>query len=498
MFYNAPTICYYKNMKKELGVLCHVTCLPSQFGIGDFGRSSFDFLDVLSENNINIWQILLLNDTNVFNCPYGAMSSFSIDEMFIAVEDLVERQLVKQKELKTLKRLKKTTKVNFEVVKKEKSRLLDIAYLNIDETIKEKIKRFARSNSFIVDYAYYKVLLKTHNARDWRKTPKELWDRNSSKGQQFFKSTKNEIGRFIFAQYLLRDQWGNVRAYAKSKKVKILGDLPIYLDITSFDVFQNPHNFKLDKNFNNNVSGGVPADEFCSDGQDWGTCVYNWSFLEKNNFQYVLNRISFAKSLCDIVRLDHFTGYSKHFEIEKKNISEGKWKKGGGEKVFDAIKTKFGLKNFVIEDLGIITEEGKKIKEKFNLKGMNVLQFAFDGDKKNPYLPQNVCENSVYYLGTHDNNTFLGFLKDSSIETKLQIIKMTKSEKEDKDILVGCIKKMLASKSKTIILQIQDFLMQDKSARMNIPGTAVGCWEYRVPESYKKRFAKTIKAIDWK
>lgn len=480
-------------MNKRIGVLCHVTCLPSKYGIGDFGESALQFIDFLSEQNINIWQILPLTDDNEYNCPYGSGSSFSIDEMFIDVDDLLKQGFITSKELSVLKTLKNTKKVNFKVVKQEKTKILDIAYSNAYKSIIEKLRTFAKQRPRAFGYSCYKALLREYNVDDWHKVPKVLWNKTSNEHLRFVKEHEIEIYRYIFAQYMLYKQWKQIRQYAKSKNVKIFGDLPVYLEETSFDVFDNPKVYKLDFNGHRAVSGGVPADEFSSVGQNWGTCVYNWEYLQENNYNYILERIKNALSMYDILRLDHYAGYVEHYEINKQG--KGKFVCGGGADLFNTIKNVVGLDKIVIEDLGASTTNCQQVKKQFNLTGMNVLQFAFDGNKDNPYLPQNVSANSVYYLGTHDNNTFMGYLKRLSEQQKHTLSQFIPLGKTNKQTLINCVKAMINSPAKIIILQIQDFLFQGEEFRINIPGQAAGCWEYRVPQNYKKTFSSTLKVI---
>jgi len=478
-------------MEKQLGILCHITSLPNEFGVGDFGKSCYKFIDVLSEFGIEIWQILPITHTNEYNSPYGSLSSFAIDEMFVDLRSLKKLKLITEKDLHVLKTLKNTTKVNYELVKKEKLKILNLAYSNLTQAYLDEIDKFVKDYPHIYKYAYYKILLEVHNVQDFRKTSNNLWDINSRSAKNFIKKHINLFNKYVFFQLVLNAQWQKVLTYARSKNVKIFGDMPIYLEKTSADVFYNLEAFKLNKDFEPEVTGGVPADEFNSHGQDWGTCVYDWKYLEKNNFDYLIEKIKLNLNNFDILRLDHFIGYVEHYEIKDHEISKGKWVKGGKEKFFNLLKANVDFSNIVVEDLGPLPLESYKIKEQFCLKGMNILQFAFDGDVNNPHLPHNVKEKTIYYLGTHDNNTFKGFLKHMPVSTKIKIFET----ENDNEILVNCVKEMLNSNAETVIFQLQDVLMQGEESRMNIPGQPEGCWEYRAPKSYKKGVKQFIKAI---
>lgn len=481
-------------MEKELGVLCHISSLPSKYGIGDFGEPCYSFIDFLNKNNIRVWQILPLNHTNKFNCPYGAQNSFAIDEMFADLSCLKKWKLIKNKELKTLKKLENSPKVNYEIVKQEKLRILTLAHSKLNNACVDELHNFVKDYPHIFKYAYFKTLLETFAVEDWRETPKHLWDITSEEAQVFSTKNRELIDKYIFFQLVLHEQWQKVKAYANSKNIKIIGDLPIYLEKQSADVFFNTNAFLLDKNLNNTIGAGVPPDEFNSNGQDWGTCVYNWKNLEKTKFDYLIEKIKINLNNFNILRLDHFAGYVEHFEIENHNIKNGVWVKGGGEKFFKKLASEVNLEQIVVEDLGTLSEDCLYVKDKFNLKGMNILQFAYDGNLNNPHLPENVKENTIYYLGTHDNNTFTGYLSHICESEKLKLWQ----NKTDEEILIEHVKDMLNSKAKTIVLQIQDFLLQGEAFRMNIPGKTEGCWEYRVPKNFEKIFKKTLRKLNWK
>lgn len=480
-------------MDKTLGVLCHVSSLPNKYGIGDFGECCFDFIDFLAKSKIGVWQILPLSNTNENNCPYGATSSLTFDEQYISPDYLVSLALVDKGELKTLKRLARTHKVKFAVVKSEKLRLLNLAYQNAPQELLEDVTKFANSHPEFYDYGYYRALQKVNGAWDWHEMPRELWEKDSDKYASFAKENEKEILKHIFFQYLLYTQWQKVREHAKAKNVKILGDMPIYPDRTSVDVLFNKNYFKLDENFMPAVTGGVPPDDFCADGQNWGTCVYDWEALKKDGYPWIIKKINVLQSYYDIMRIDHFAGFVEHYEINNEDSSKNAWVKGGGEDLFNKINEKCDIEKIVIEDLGIIKPEHIKICEKFNLTGMSILQSAFD-NPNSEYLPKNVKENTIYYLGTHDNNTYLGFLRTIDKDKKQKVLSYLNLPKmSNKKLVIASVKQMLESKSKIVVLQIQDYLMQNEKEKMNTPGQAKGCWEYRVPISYKKTFTRNLK-----
>lgn len=481
---------------KDFGILCHVSSIPCKYGIGDFGKSTYKFIDFLKSQKINIWQILPLNIANSCNCPYGAMSFLTIDPMFVDAKALVKAGLLEKEDLKKLRKHKNDNQVDYKFIRAEKSRLLEKAFNSAKEQTIEAVKNFAALRQDIFEYAVYEILLKVYKEEDWRKVPKDLRKLDSKAGKKFIVEHYNDILGIVFQQYVLINQWRKVRKYANSQGITILGDTPIYCDRNSFEVFRNPEYFKLDKDLMPKVTGGCPPDAFCAEGQNWGTCIYNWERMKKDDYVWWVHRLSILLDYFDIVRLDHFIGYVEHFENDVCDAKKSKWVKEGGEEFFNTIKKRVDLKRFVVEDLGTVTAETRIVKNKFKFKGMNIMQQAFS-DKDNEFLPDNVIKNSIYYLGTHDNNTFIGYLNSISKEELDKMKALLKIDADNnQELLIKTIKKMFESKSDTIILQAQDFLMQGEDSRMNVPGRAEDCWHYRMPKNYQKMIAKTIKVLD--
>lgn len=476
-------------MKNELGILCHISSLPGKYGIGDFGQSSRNFVDFLKINKFNIWQILPLNKTNEYNCPYSSICYYSFDEMFVDPEYFLNKKLIKKDDLKELKQLSKSTIVKYDIVKKEKLKIIDIAFSNLSDNERLEVIKKTKKIDWIQNYAYYTTVLSKYKTGDFRDINVRLWNKNSKEYREFLKENEQDILKQVYIQYILNIQWSEIKKYANQNGIKILGDLPIYPNPNSFDVFESPQQFKLDKNLKPLVSGGVPGDEFCPDGQNWGTCVYNWPLMKKEGFAYLLKKIKLFLSRFDILRLDHVMGYDYHYEWAPNN--KGKWQDGGGYEFFNILSKNINMKKIVIEDLGIIHQSLNEIKNIFKIKGMKVVQFALDDESILESLV-----NNITYLGTHDNNTFLGYLKTLNSSQLEKLCNMFKIQKKGlKQIQLGVINKLVNIPNLTIILQIQDYLLQDESSRMNYPGRAADCWEYRVPNNYKKVIQQNLKEI---
>lgn len=483
-------------MKKQFGILCHVSSLDSEFGIGDFGKASFDFVDFLSQNSINVWSILPLSETNEHNCPYGSHCSFALDSRFVDLEGLLSKGLIEKNDLQKLKANANTKKVNYAFVVQEKNKLLDTAYSNLPQKDKKLLEIYTKNHKIYYEFAYFKTLLQVFDTNDWRKLQKKYICADEQTKFAFVEKYKDVFLKFVFIQKILHEQWAKVKKYANSKNIKIIGDLPIYCEPTSFDVFFAPEYYKLDKQYNPTVLGGVPGDDFKKSGQNWGTCIYNWQRIAKENYKFFVDKISNIFSMYDIVRLDHFNGYCDHFEIEatsKDNVF-GKWVKAGGKALFAELEKHFNLNKFVVEDLGNNRPDSIETKNAYNLTGMSVLQFA--NSPKSAYLPQNASKNTVFYLGTHDNNTFVGFLNSLNSKQKSEFCNLVDVKKHDnKTVAIECMKKVLQTKCKFKIFTAQDLLFQDSSCRMNTPGQTENCWDYKLPKNYKTIISNTIKLL---
>lgn len=285
-----------------------------------------------------------------------------------------------------------------------------------------------------------------------------------------------------------------LKNYANSKGIKILGDLPIYPNVMSFDVYDSKDKYQLDDKYNMICTGGVPKSETDDYEQNWGSCVYDWKILEKTNYQYMIKKIKMLLEKFDILRLDHFYGYFEHYEFSTTNNADNKWVRAGGMDFFTNLSKQIDINKIVIENLGFEKTECDQIMKKFNLTGMCLLQEAVRNER---YTPNNVKYNNIYYIGTHDNNTFLGYLEnlDSTSKKHLCEILNSKEINNNKKILISAMKQMLRSEAKYDVFQIQDLLMQGSFYRMNIPGVAFDQWEYKMPKRYKNKAKCTLKHI---
>lgn len=471
-------------MKKEIGILAHISSLPNEYTIGTLGKESYKFVDILSNNKINIWQILPINPTEGDHSPYSSVCSFAGNLSFIDFEDFFEQELISKEELENLKN--KDDIFENEQTLKNKENLLRKIFKKV--SLENDFKDFLEENKFwLDDYALFLTLqekLDEYNFYNWPLAIAKK-DMNDPIIKEILEE-KDELNYHKFTQFIFYKQYRKLKDYANSKGVKIFGDLPIYVSKNSSDVWGDQEIFLLDEDGQPKLKAGVPPDYFSEDGQAWGNPVYDWENNKENVLTWWVQRIKYSLNLFDLVRIDHFRGLESFWVIprEDETAINGWWEKCYGDELFQKLKKEIGEDLPIIaEDLGEITPEVNALREKYELPGMKILAFAYDGNSNNPYLPKNCVENSVSYIGTHDNNTLVGWkneilLREDEEEIKRILTSLEIDSMEDFEEAV--VKKLLETKSKISVLSVQDILLLDENFRMNIPGVAKGNWTYRM------------------
>jgi len=455
----------------------HISSLPNNFGIGSLGIECYKFIDFLKKGGQKYWQILPLNQTGFGNSPYQSIYSNSFNPYFISLEILNKEKLLTKKELLAEKVL--GNKVDYGRLAERRLKVLRKAFSRFDKT-DEDFVAFVKKGEYR-DYALFMILLDENS--DFYKWERKYKLRDKS-GLKRLEKEKNEDFLFYnFIQYEALLQWTMVKGYALKNGIKIIGDMPLYVSSVSVDVWKNPELFKLDENLRPTKIAGVPPDYFSETGQVWGNPVFNYEEHKKDNFSWWKNRLLTALKKYDVVRIDHFRGLDRYFEIDfgEETAVNGVWVDAPGREIFDEVKKKVKGEKIILEDLGIIDDGVIALKNYVNYKGMSVLSFAFNGDEYNKYLPKNLEENTVLYTGTHDNNTLLGlinglddwdrknFINGVIESSKLLNIKGKLKTKEDfvnRVITLGA-----KSKAEIFIIPYQDLLVKDESYRMNTPST---------------------------
>lgn len=483
---------------RKSGILLHISSLPSKYGIGDLGENAKLFIDKLNHVGCKMWQILPLGPLGPGNSPYQAYSAYAIDSIYISIDELVHWKLLSEDQLRH-KPIFNSKKVDYDKVRSWKESILEQAYLQFisraDKSFKIEYQKFIEEHLWwLNDYALYSLLKSQHNGECWNKWPEEQKLRLKDTLNEIREKHTDQLDYIYFKQFMAFRQWFQLKAYANSCNVEIFGDIPLYVSLDSSDVWGNQTLFQLDENGNPTQVGGVPPDYFSEDGQLWGNPLFNWEELQKSDYQWWIARLYFSLHLFDWVRIDHFRGLEAYWAIPANSdtAKNGHWEKAHGEQLLSIIGSRFDQLPIVAEDLGTITPEVEFLRDRFNLPGMKILQFAFDGDANNSYLPHNHVKNSLVYTGTHDNNTLVGWWKECTVSEKNEIRKYANIHHGN--IAYRMLKLAWSSVANIAIAPLQDILLLDENARMNIPGVANGNWCWRF--TWKEIQQKQLKFIE--
>ncbi len=496
---------------RRSGILLHPISLPSHYGIGDLGAESYAFVDFLAKAGQKLWQVLPFGHTGFGDSPYQSFSTFAGNPLMISPDILVNDGLLSDDDIAEIP--------YFDPCKIEYGRVIEYKYSLYRKAFAAFDKRtkgytvFCRKNKFWLDdyalfmalknyfaekrkyggetpeyKAYRKSLRKymTVNAikdcyygASWNSFPEELRDRDPAAIAKYQKLLKSEIDFYKFIQFTFFKQWGELKKYANENGIKIIGDIPIFVAADSADTWSRREIFHIDeKGFPTEVAG-VPPDYFSADGQLWGNPLYDWEKLKEEDYDWWVKRVESILGAVDIVRIDHFRAFESYWSIPfgAKTARKGKWKKGPGEALFNAIKEKLGKLDIIAEDLGDLNPEVIELRDKLGLPGMKVLQFAF-GSPDNPYFPHNFeSSNCVVYTGTHDNDTTLGWYMSCDEKTKDFVRRILNAD--GSNIVRDMIRWAISSSAEYCIIPVQDVLGYGCDTRMNTPGVSGGNWQFR-------------------
>ena len=486
--------------ERSSGILLHITSLPGVEGTGTLGKEAFQFIDLLKDTKQKYWQILPIGPPGSGNSPYQCYSAFAGNPLLIDLHELESIGLLSKKELSGIPRFPRNS-CNFEKAAFWKMPLLKKTFeyfqKNLPVNLTDAYIQFQKEhNWWLEDYALFMSAKKYFQNAHWLQWDEGLKYRHEKAMTCFRNRLEKDCEEQKFIQFLFFRQWFNLKKYANSKGIQIIGDLPLYVSDNSVDVWANTDIFQLDGNLEPLFTGGVPPDYFSDTGQMWGNPVYDWHELKKRDYDWWMARLHFNLNLHDKVRIDHFRGLESFWAVpanEKRSVN-GKWMPAKGYHILSKFRKQTGNLPFWAEDLGIITSEVENLRTHFGLPGMKVLQFAFTADTKNQYLPHNYLPGFIAYTGTHDNNTTLGWLKSLKGNEK----KMVKSYLgvTNKKGVKNAIEIIWSSCAKSAIMPMQDLLILGTKARMNIPGTATGNWQWRFYKNQIKQkhlsYLKTI------
>ncbi len=463
------------------GILMHITSLPGPYGVGTMGKHAYTFVDFLKKAGQKYWQILPLTSTSFGDSPYQSYSTFAGNHYLIDLDMLVEEGFLEKAELTQFYWGEREDKVDFGLQYQNRLKVLRMAYSRFVQN--DKLDAFCQENChWLPDYALYMALKDRFGGNPWY-----LWDsplklRQADALWQARQELHEDIRFYSFVQYLFYKQWSALKTYAHKNDVSIIGDVPIYVPLDSVDVWSSPELFLLDETLTPVAVAGCPPDAFSDDGQLWGNPLYRWDVMAKDGYRWWIRRLAAAGKLYDVVRIDHFRGFEAYWKVPygDDTAKNGRWIKGPGIALIHAVKAALPQVRFIAEDLGFLTQEVLDLRDDSGFPGMKVLEFAFDSKEPSEYLPHTYIQNTVCYIGTHDNMTTRQWLETAPEETRSYAVQYMRLTKEE-GYVWGVIRTAMQSVSDLCVIQMQDYLELGGEARMNFPGITGGNWLWRAP-----------------
>ena len=463
------------------GVLMHISSLPSPYGIGTMGKEARKFVDFLEKSGQKYWQILPICPTSYGDSPYQSFSSFAGNPYFIDLETLCKEKLITKKECESFPWGTDPRYVDYGVMYDSRYKLLHKAFERFMKNEPSDFQSFCdKEADWLDDYSLFMALKDAHDGVAWFEWEKELKVRDAEALKKAKADHADDVTFYKMLQYLFFKQWWALKDYANEKGIEIIGDVPIYVAGDSADVWANPGQFYLDENLDPIDVAGCPPDAFSEDGQLWGNPLFRWDVMKKDEYAWWTKRIQAMSKLYDVVRIDHFRGFDSYYAIPAKDDTarNGEWRKGPGMDLFKTLEKKLGKLNIIVEDLGFLTPSVLKLVKDSGFPGMKVIQFAFDSREGGNYLPHTYPNECVVYTGTHDNDTILGWFKTApkeSVKFAKEYLNLTKEEGYNWGMMRGA----WSSVADMAIVPMQDIIGVGSEARMNIPSTLGGNWQWR-------------------
>lgn len=474
---------------RSSGILLHPTSLPGRFGSGDFGPSAYHFVDWLAVAGQHLWQVLPFAPPGCGDSPYMSVSTLAGDPMLVSPELLLDQGLLCGHDAagwpdatgNDRHRIDFSSSRQFRMdVLRRASRSLATGGSPDHAGLTRRFDQWRSDNAWWADdYALFMALSDSQNNMSWHDWPAALRSRAAKALSEARQTFSAEILFWQFVQWQFDMQWAGVRQYAAERKIKIVGDMPIYCALDSVDVWQNPDLFQLDKSLNPTAVAGVPPDYFSETGQLWGNPLYDWPVHQAQGYAWWVARVRRAMQHADIVRIDHFRAFAEYWAVpaDAPTAIDGQWRPGPGKSLFDGLAAALGSLPIIAEDLGTITPDVIELRDAVGLPGMAVLQFAFGDDANNSYLPHNLVRHCVVYTGTHDNDTSVGWFNSASASERCAV--QTYLQCDGSDIHWDLIHAASSSVAAIAIYPMQDVLGLGPESRMNTPGVADGQWTWR-------------------
>lgn len=482
---------------RSSGVLMHISSFSGRYGIGKMGKEAYEFVDWLKKAGQHYWQILPLSPTSYGDSPYQSFSIYAGNPYFIDLEALEEEGLLKGDEYKNIEWTRETEYVDYSIIYKHISDVLRIAFRRFKGG--EAYDKFMKENKhWLESYSLFTALKDENGGKPWCEWKWDLVLCRKFAVDDAKERLSNEMKFCAFVQFKFFEQWTKLKKYANDNGIEIIGDIPIYVAADSVDVWENPELFVLDEDKNPIEVAGCPPDAYAVTGQLWGNPLYDWEVMKKDGYKWWINRIKFASTLYDVIRIDHFRGFDTYYAIPfgDETAENGEWKKACGIELFECVKKELGDIRIIAEDLGFITESVRELLDKSGFPGMKMLQFAFDPSAKGEYLPCNFkTTNCVAYTATHDSDTVKGWF-DSCYDCDKDFIKRYIGFSDNSDAPFALVRAAWSSIADTAITQLQDILELGSEGRMNVPSTIGLNWRWRVkPNSLTDELAMRLREV---
>lgn len=482
------------------GVLLPVSSLPSAYGIGCFSGEAYEFVDKLKEAGQTYWQILPLGPTSYGDSPYQSFSTFAGNPYFIDLADLIKRGWLTKEECDSYDFGDNEEYVDYGKLYASRFLLLRRAWKNSKIAGEPGFAAFVKENAnWLDDYALYMAVKASFDNVCWVEWDEDIKTRKPEALKAYREKFAEEVEFYQFQQYMFRVQWEELKTYANSQGIKIVGDIPIYVAFDSSDAWANPKLFQFDESCNPTAVAGCPPDAFSATGQLWGNPLYDWDYHKQTGYAWWMERLEACYKMYDVVRIDHFRAFDEYYSIPAgmKTAEIGEWKPGPGYGLFDTMKKKLGKKEIIAEDLGFLTPSVLRLVKRSGYPGMKVLQFAFDSREENDYLPHNYIQNCVVYTGTHDNDTVLGWYdklvkKDKDFCRRYLNLKRGSGEA----VKWAFIRAALSSVADMAVIPMQDYLGLGSEARINTPSTLGDNWKWRMKKgAFTEELAREMRAM---
>ena len=477
---------------RNCGTLLHISSLPGEYGIGNFGRSAYSFVDFLKKSGQNLWQILPLGITGYGDSPYQSFSSFAGNPYFIDPEALYHDGLVDAQTLEFEKI--KADRVDYGRLYIQRYGFLRKAMSHFDTEGADYVEFCVKNAWWLDSFALFMTLKELAGSKGLSEWEKEYKIKDRTALDKVEKEHADEINFWKITQYYFFKQWNALRDYANSNGIRVIGDIPIYVAADSADVWENPELFMIDAELEPKLMSGCPPDAFNSDGQLWGNPIYDWETMRMDEYSWWKKRLAMTAKLYDFVRIDHFRGFCAYYAIEagERTAKRGKWMTGPGIEFFETVKNSLGNTGIIAEVLGFIDEPVRELLHKCGFPGMKILEFGFDSDCDSEYLPHNYVQNCFAYTGTHDNDTFMSFYLKSDAKTKRHIRDYLNVESSS-DICLAAVRALFSSCADNVVIPMQDYIGEGDSGRMNTPSSLGNNWVWRASGSdFNDKLAERI------